>query len=236
MLVPIRPGDFKNPFCLSLQIAFLWLLFFTTAFAKEGDVETLLHLMRTAYSAVDDYQAMTTVRIFKNDGAVDERKFLYSFKKPHHVRMDFLTPHSGAILFYPDDDGRVVVRLAGIAGIFPLHLSVNNPRLVLFGQRIDQTDIGLLIENISRSVGSSRRGPVSITEDGDITHVVVLALDHFTKDTETLYRFSVDRASSLPVEVEESTPDRLLRRTVTLKDLQINRGLSDRFMAGERER
>jgi hypothetical protein len=245
---PFVGGNVKTILYLILQVAFLSLACLTVAVAAENDakndakndaendVENLIRRMQTAYSTVDDYQAMTTVRIFKKDGAAETQRFLYSFRKPNRVRMDLEAPHAGAILSYPDDEGKVVVRLAGIAGIFPLHLSLNNPRLVSFGQRIDQTDMGLLIDNISHSVTDERRGPVSVTEDGDLIRIEVLALDHFVKRAETLYRLSVDRTLSLPVEVEESTRDGFLRRIMTLRNIAINRGLSDRFMAGDRKR
>jgi hypothetical protein len=234
--VPSMFGDFKNLLYSSLQIVFLLLAGFVGVAAGEDDVKSLIRHMQRIYSAVDDYQTMTTVLIFRNDGPAEIQRFLYSFKKPDHVRMDFQTPHPGAVLFYPDDEGRVVVRLAGIAGILPLRLSLNNPRLVSFGQRIDQTDMGLLITNIFHSVTDEKKGPVSLTEDGDLVHMEVLAVDHFVKERITFYRFTIDRSLMLPVGVEESTPEGLLRRRVTFADLAINRGLSDRFMGGRSSR
>ena len=225
----------RNCLFLSLKVASLLLVCSVGPVAGEGDVENLIHRMETAYAAVDDYQAMTTVQMFKSDGTVEIQKFLYSFKKPNRVRMDFQTPHAGSVLCYPDDEGKVKVRLAGIAGIFPLHLSLDNPRIVSSGQRIDQTDLGLLIANIVRSVTEDRKGPVSVTEEGGLVHLEVLAPDHFLKDVTTLYRFSIDKALSLPVGVEDLAPGGFSRRIVTFKNLMTNRGLSDRFMAGDRK-
>ena len=63
-----------------------------------------------------------------------------------------------------------------------LHLSPDNSLLLVgSGQQIDQTDFGLLIDNISRSLTDQRRGALDITEEVGHVRISVLAENHFRK-------------------------------------------------------
>ncbi len=182
------------------------------------DIPTLLNKMDTAYAGVNDYRAEMEVRKYEKDGSFETEKFLYTFKKPKWIRLDFQSPHPGMILIYPDENGKAVLRR-----FFTFHLPVDSPLLrVSSGQRIDQTDLGLLIRNISHSLTDRRRGPVEMTDEGGDIQVRVLADDHFREGVSTEYRFSIDKNLWLPVQVEESTPDGHLERTIIFRNLKIN--------------
>ena len=94
------------------------------------------------------------------------------------------------------------------------------------GQRIDQTDLGLLIKNITHSLTDQARGPVEIEQDGDI-RIRVLAVNHFREGVVTLYHFFIDKSLWLPVKVEESTPEGHPERTITFRDLRMNTSVPD---------
>ncbi len=192
------------------------------------DPENLLKKMEEAYSEVKDYQALVEVKTFGRDGSFQLQRFRYTFKKPKQIRLDFETPHQGMVIVYPDRNGKVVVHQPGLTHFFKLHLSPNNPLLeVSSGQRVDQTDLGLLIENISHSLTNERRGRLDISEDDGKIRVQVLADDHFRKGVETLYHFIIDKALWLPVKVEEYSPDRELKRTITFHHLKTNIAISE---------
>lgn len=187
------------------------------------DTEVLLKKMETAYAGVEDYQTRIELRTYRKDGSFETQKFLYSFKKPNWIRLDFESPHSGMVMVYPDRNGKVVIHPLGIARFLKLHLAPDNPLLkVPSGQRIDQTDLELLIRNISHSLTDQRRGPLEVTEDDGHIEIRVLALNHFREEIVTLYHFTIDKKLWLPVEVEESTPDGHLERTVTFQSLRLN--------------
>ncbi len=189
----------------------------------------LLKKMEAAYAGVEDYRTNVEVKNYKSDGSSEIQKFLYTFKKPKWVRIDFESPHSGMILTYPDKNGKVRVEPPGLAHIFKFDLSPENPLLrTPSGQRIDQTSLGLLIQNISHSLTDQRRGTVHIDENAHV-RIRVLAANHFHKSTVTLYRFSIDKHLWLPVRVEESTPEGELERTIIFQGLRINTGVPDSF-------
>jgi outer membrane lipoprotein-sorting protein len=196
--------------------------------AAVPDAETLLTQMKEAWSQVKDYKATVEVRTRKAGGLFEVRKFLYTFKKPGCIRLDFESPHRGMILIFPDEEGKVLLRPSGIARLFRFHLAKDSPLLVgASGQRIDQTDLGQLIHNIGHSLTDGCLGPAAITREGKRVQIRVLAVDHFRSNVATLYRFFLDEDLHLPVEVEESTPGGLLERRVTFGDLQLNGEVPD---------
>jgi outer membrane lipoprotein-sorting protein len=215
---------------LSLSIILLGLAPKGLSASSAIDSETFLNRMQAAYAEVRDYQTDVEVRVKKKNGSFEVKKFVYTFKKPNRIRLDFQSPHPGMIVVYPDNNGKVIVQPSGWARFFVLHLSPGSSLLVDSSkQRIDQTDLCLLIKNISHSLNDQRRGPVEISENDGRLEVQVLAEDHFRKGVETLYRFFIDQTLWLPIEVEEFTPAGELKRTVIFRNLRINTGVPDSF-------
>lgn len=189
------------------------------------DPEALVKKMEASYAQVNDYQANVEVRTQLKDGSVETKKFMYSYKKPKWIRLDFESPHHGMALVYPDKNGKVLVHR-----VINLHLDLDSPLLqIQSGQRLNQTDLGLLIRNISNSLGEHRKGPVKITDEGAEIHIHVLAEDHFRKGVVTLYDFIIDKSLWLPMEVKESTPDGHLERVMTFHHLKTNLGIPASF-------
>jgi outer membrane lipoprotein-sorting protein len=190
---------------------------------------TLLKKMEASYAGVKDYQAGVEERTYNKDGSFKIKKFLYTFKKSGCIRLDFVIPHSGMVLVYPGKNGEVVIRPSGFP-FFKFHLGLDNPLLrVDSGQRLDETDLGLLIKNIAHSLTDQRRGPVEVEEEDGYIRVQVLADSHFQKGVETLYRFLIDQKLWLPVQVEESTPGGRLERKIVFHNLRTNISVLDSF-------
>jgi len=70
---------------------------------------------------------------------------------------------------------------------------------------------------------------VEVAEDNGRIELRVLAADHFRQGVVTRYRFLIDKKRRLPAGVEESTPDGLLKRKVTFRNLRVNIGVADSF-------
>ncbi len=218
-----------SPTYLTSPILILvWLM---PAWVSAGDAlqtRMILERMEAAYAEVKDYQAEMEVRNYRRDGSFKTQKFLYTFKKPKWIRLVFESPHAGMVLVYPDQNGKVVVRLPELG--WKLHLAPDNALVQgPGGQHINQTDLGLLIKNIAHSLTDQRRGPVEVFEkDGEIG-IQVLADDHFRRGVITLYRFVVDTNIWLPVQVEESTPEGRLERKVFFRNIRTNIRIPDNF-------
>lgn len=228
-------GNSRKP-CPSIQLTqavFIILLSFTLSYASSGDpleAGDLFKKMETAYAQVTDYQTRVEVKTYKGNGSLKIEKFLYTFKKPNRIRLDFESPYSGLILVYPDEKGKVVVQPPGLAHFIKFHLAPDNTLLVgPAGQRIDQTDLGLLILHIGRSLTDLRRGAADIAKKNGDIRIRVLADNPFRRGVITFYQFSIDKDLWLPAKVEESTPAGQLQRIVTFENLRLNTGVPDNF-------
>ena len=184
--------------------------------------------MQAAYAQIESYETKTEVTVYR-EGRVDEtQRFFYSFEKPNRIRVEFETPHSGMVLTYPDKNGKVDVKPGGWTGFLRFHFS---PDSSVFksaaGQRIDQTDLGLLVQNIVHSLTDRKRGEIGITARDGLVVLEVLADDHFLPGVRTLYRFTIDENRWLPVSVRELSPEGIPRRDVTFHDLKTSSGIHD---------
>lgn len=217
--------------------ALLLIVLFTCLIARPAhtlDIDSLLKMMRAAYLEVRDYRVLVEVERRTRGEITRKEEFRYFFKRPDRVRIDYVEPYGGTIAVYPDKKGKVLVKPWGM---FALHLSpesflLRNPS----GQRIDQTDLGSLISNISRSVGESRRGPLSLEEGGDRVRIKVLAEDHFRPGVLTDYEFLIDKRTWLPTEIRERSAQGALERVIRFRNLVLNEGLAESLFELEGEK
>lgn len=210
-------------------IPLLFLIPAVTLAGTSPDSEILIKKMEAAYEGVEDYQTHMEVTTRK-DGSFATRKFLYTYKKPDRIRIDFETPHSGMILVYPDAQGKVAIRPFESERSFQIHLAPDSSLLRdSSGQSVIATDLGLLIRNIGHSLTDRRRGPEEIQQENGNIRVRVLAENHFQEGVLTLYQFFIDRERWLPVKVEEYSPAGLLERTIIFQKLRTNLGIADSF-------
>jgi outer membrane lipoprotein-sorting protein len=191
-------------------------------------IEMILRKMEAVYTSVTDYQSTVEVTSASQDGSLTKEKFLYTFKKPKRIRLDFEVPHPGMVVIYSNKDGKVRVRPWGLKGIFELHLDPDSFLLRLSSrQRADQTDLGLLIANIRESVEEHRRGPLELTESESAVQISVVADNHFREGVTTRYRFYIDKKIGLPVQIEESSLEGSFERRMLFLDLRTNIGVPD---------
>lgn len=203
--------------------------------ALRDELESVLEKMEAAYARVDDYRTEVEVTLFQKDGSSQTERSVYTYKRPKRIRIDTLAPHPGMVMIFPDPNGKVLVRPSGILSILSFHLTLDDPLLdTPSGQQMNQTDIGLLIENIRHSVTDWRRGPVSMSENADTVQIRVLAKDHFREGVETRYRYVISKALWLPVEVDESAANGMQEGRIVFHNLRINIGVpDDLFLEGK---
>lgn len=203
--------------------------------AEDVDAQALLMRMESAYETVKDYRVQVQVILAAENAGRRTEEFMYTFKKPGLIRMDFQSPQPGTIVIFPDEEGKVWVRPWGWR-FLDLHLApeslfLSNPS----GQRVDQTDFGLLIRNVGRSIGEGRKGPVEILEEEQYVRIKALAQNHFRSGKVTSYEFVIDKNTFLPAQIEERTPEGVFERRITFRNLVINTGVSDSFFRLDKE-
>jgi outer membrane lipoprotein-sorting protein len=217
--------------CRSTEISFLLLVLLAIpSNASNGaDAQAVLKRMESAYEAVKDYRVLVRVVLAAENAGRRTEEFVYTFRKPRQVRIDFQAPQSGTIVVFPDGGGKVLVRPWGWR-FLDLHLAPDSLLLAdPSGQRVDQTDLGLLIRNMGRSMDGGRQGPLAILEEGPFVRIRVLAENHFRESKITRYQFTIDKNTAFPAEIEEWTPDGVFERKITFQNLAINTGVPDSF-------
>lgn len=194
----------------------------------------LVEQMRASYAEVKDYRADVVIRRRGVDGAEKIERLTYSFKKPDRIRVDFQSPHKGLVMVHPNEEGKAVVRPFPWAPFLKLRLAPEFSLTVgSAGQRIDQTDMGFLIESIDRSLSARSRGAPVIEESDEAVIIRVLAEDLFRRDRITRYGFRIDKDRWLPVAVAEYAPDGGFRRELRFLELRTNLGISDGYFSLE---
>ena len=195
---------------------------------KHMEAAGILAKMDAAYASVAGYQTEMEVREYRKGKYLESKRFLYTFKKPNRLRIDMQSPQPGTTLVYPDPGGKVTLRPGGWSGFMTLHLAPDNAMLASgSGQRIDQSDFGLLLRNIRHSLTDQRRGEVGVSEAEGRVSIEVLAEDHFQPGVQTLYRFVVDSTHWLPLEVHESSAKGTPRRTSIFGNLRTSIAIPD---------
>jgi len=203
---------------------FLSLFVFPSADAESQNLRQILNRVENSYAGIVTYRCLVRVNLYKNGKPGTTKVFWYSFRKPDHIRLDFKTPRTGMIVVFPDPEGKVAIHPPGLFGLFQFHLAEDNPLLrVSPGQAITQTSLGLLIENMGRSIGEDAIGAPEVTsEDRDSVAFQVLAKDHFQPGVSTRYRFRIDKRLWLPDMVEESSPEGIPTRKIHFEELRTD--------------
>jgi hypothetical protein len=200
--------------------------------AREAEALGILAKMEASYAKVSTYQTEMEVREYRKGKYLESKRFLYTFRKPNQLRIDMLSPQPGTVLVYPDKGGKVALRPGGWTGIVTLHLAPDNSMLASgSGQRIDQSDFGLLLRNIRHSLTDQRRGEIILSEKEGRISLEVLADDHFLPGVQTLYRFVFDSASGLPVEEHEATPKGIPKKVTIFGKLKCAIPIREDFFA-----
>jgi outer membrane lipoprotein-sorting protein len=198
--------------------------------SRHTEALAILARMDAAYAEVAAYQTDMEVREYRKGKYQESKRFGYSFKKPNRLRIDMKSPKPGTVLVYPDRGGKVTLRPGGWSGVVTLHLAPDNALLASgSGQRIDQSDFGLLLRNLRHSLSDGRRGEIEISEAGNHIAIEVLAQDHYLPGVQTLYRFVVDPANWLPLEISESTPQGSPKRKSIFGNLRTSVVLEEAF-------
>lgn len=194
------------------------------------DAEHVIKKMEAAYAEVMDYEMKVEVRTWESGDSFKTEHLLYTFKRPRRIRIAYESPHEGMILVYLHKNGKVLVRPWKRMPFFQFHLDTDSSFLKSpSGQRIDQTDLGLLIRNITASMREKRRGDLLIRKKSGKIHINVLAENHFREDALTRYEFVIDTELWLPVAIQESSSSGVLERSIAFQHVRVNSGVPDRL-------
>jgi len=189
------------------------------AFATQsGDI---LATAVARFGAVNSYSVT-----LRSQSSASAEVIRYYYKRPGFVRMEFVTPHRGAVLLYNPVRKKVTLRPFGFLKSFVLTLSPDN-RLVKSskGHRVDRSDIGSLLrlaqeleaEGVTEVVGEEAvggRGALHLRVTGKGGVVVGGEINS--------YSLWLDKALLLPIKVISYGRDGEIIEEVLMDDLDIN--------------
>lgn len=191
-----------------------------TAIPQTPLAEAIAH-----YQTIDGYRV--TIHSFPGDGEEDIR---YYYKKPGYVRMEFIKPHSGALLIYSPKTGRVRLWPFGFGHFPELNLSPANPLIRSpRGQHVDHSDVGALFENmrILQDKGSTEVLGEETVDGRTVFHMVTTGADGVTVDGVHRIESWIDTTTQFPVKIVSSDVQGLILETVIMDALDLNPPLPD---------
>jgi outer membrane lipoprotein-sorting protein len=190
------------------------------AAALSGAGPDLLTDAMQRHSKVESYRV--TIRSVHADA---QEHLRYFFQKPGFVRMEFIHPHAGAVLVYNPTTRRVRLWPFG-AGRFPeLNLSPTNPLIQSSRQqRVDQSDVGVLLGHMQVLAQGGSLGPVDeqALAGRPVLHLHVTGADDWTVAGVHSYEVWLDAASLFPLKVISRDLQDVIIETVQMEDAEIN--------------
>ncbi|MEN2472104.1 DUF1571 domain-containing protein [Burkholderia sp. GS2Y] len=186
---------------------------------------------QTHFDHVRSYRA--TIRSSARGG--EHTEIRYAYLKPGFVRMDFVSPHHGAVLAYDPGEGKVRLRPFGAHAPPALTLSPSNPLVRdRSGHRVDRSDVGELLRNVH----ALQQGGATVTEGEEAVggrtalRVSVTGAPAHVVDGVHRYRLWLDTEDGFPLKVVSfADDDDVPLETVTLDDVEIDVAFPERFFA-----
>lgn len=226
-----RGGPRKDPPRITEEGKGTNMLLFSTfllAFLSQGS-DIIAHMMER-YAAVETYHVTLRSRSSQASEVIE-----YYYKRPGYVRMEFITPHSGAALVYDPLKKVVTLRPFGFLKPFVLSLSPEN-RLITSskGHRVDQSDIGFLLGYVKELAAG---GTVEVAGEEDINGRHAHRVEVKGKAGAVVggeingYSLWLDDKLLLPLKVVSYDSSGKVIEEVLMDDLEVNIGLKDEFFA-----
>lgn len=171
------------------------------------------------YEGLSGYQATLSVR----SGGSHEL-IRYAYRKPGLVRMEFITPHRGAVLIYDPASGVAKLWPFGHHRFPALSLSPANPLIQSrTGQRVDRSDVGVLYRNVQTLQARGTTEVVGVEPIGarEAVQVAVRGADGYAVGRVAGYRLWLDRDNGFPLKAASVDGAGRAIETVEMAELQI---------------
>ena len=182
-------------------------------------------------SAIERYRAVNSYSVtIHSIHAGDGEHIRYFYQKPGFVRMEFIRPHSGAVLIYNPHTRNVRLWPFGVKHFPEIDLSPDNPLIrTARGLRVDRSDIGTLLENVRalRDGGKLELSGSNAIDGRVVIHFVVTGAGNFVIDGVHRYELWLDSESQFPLRVISRDPHDAIIETVTMEAPEINTALPE---------
>ena len=188
-------------------------------------------------AALERYRSLQSYRTSLHSTHADGEEHLrYFYRKPGHIRMEFIRPHAGAVLVY--DPAKRSVKLWPFgAGHFPeLNLSPEN-RLIRSprGQQVDKSDIGALLANVrTLREGGTLRETEELLEQRSVRKLDVIGSGDYAVAGVHRYEVWLAADTLFPLKVMSRDARDAVLETVVFENTEIDPALPDALFAIDR--
>jgi len=180
-------------------------------------------LLEKAIKTFENVESYTVTLRSEKDSGIEVIK--YQYKKPGHIRMEFVTPHQGALLTYDPEEKKVRVRpfrsfKSFVLTFDPSSSFVKSPR----GHRVDESDIGTLLRVAAEL---ARHGSIEESGTGKIKGrptdiITITGEDGYTVEKDVnKYVLYLERSTGLPLKAEALDRNGELIERVLMDDLEV---------------
>ena len=184
-------------------------------------------------SAYENFQNLTSYSATLQAGEGKNTEIIrYFYKKPGYIRMEFVTPHQGALLVYNPLTRLVRLKPFGFAKAITLSLSPDSFLLKsAAGHQIDASDVGALLRRV---LALQAQGETRLLEESGEAKAQTLLVEvrgnpGISLDQVVRYRLRLALGTWFPLEVAAFGANGALREEVRLDDLKLNPELADEF-------
>ena len=196
--------------------------------ARTGEAQSPLAQAEAAFNGLTTYTA--TLRSY-DQGADEYTQIIrFFYKRPGFIRMEFISPHKGALLAYNPETGKVRLRPFGaikplIITLSPGNRLIRSPR----GHTVDRSHLGALIENARIIEGSGSLKTLGVEEINgrEALKVEVKAQKGFQSEGVNRYLLWLDSKTRLPIKAEGYDADGEFIEGVLIDDLLVGVPISN---------
>ncbi len=188
-------------------------------------------------TAIENYKNIISYTVTLRSKSSNTSEIIkYYYKKPGLIRMEFVTPHNGAVLVYDPGKKEVQLRPFSFFKSFILNLKPDDYLIRSSkGHTVAESDIGALLKNVREL---QKNGETEILGDEKIgesmaTLVRVDGAGMESVDGVRRYRLWLDKKTFFPLKVQAYSTDDRLTEDVLMDDLKIDPELPENFFTIE---
>lgn len=184
-------------------------------------------------SALAHFRQINSYRMTLHSGHGNSAEVIrYTYKKPGFVRMDFITPHTGALLVYSPISKSVRLRPFAFATSLVITLSPDNSLIKSsHGHRIDASDFGSFLQQVQQLQEHGKTTIEGENNSGEQAAVIVSVegAKGFILNGVHSYRLWLDKTTMLPFKTLSYDINDTVIEEVLMEELELNPELAADF-------
>jgi len=184
-------------------------------------------------AAIDNYKNVNAYSVtLRSKSENNSETIKYYYKKPGFVRMEFIEPHSGALLVYDPFKKLVILRPFNSLKSFVLNLRPDDFLVRSSkGHTVAESDIGALLKRVSEL---QKNGTTDVQGQEDIggRKAVLVSVEGqkgSSVDGTHKYLLWLEKGSFMPLRVKAFDSSDKLSEDVMMDDLRINPELPEHY-------